>query len=123
MSKAKVIAIDGPAGSGKSTVAKLAADNLNFLYIDTGAMYRALTLKAIKKNIDLKNDRALVKLSQDTDIELKPEGSSLKVYLDSVDVTKDIRAMEVTRKVKFLASLKDVRENMVRLQRKLGSSV
>ncbi len=122
MSKIKVIAIDGPAGSGKSTVAKLAALSLGFLYIDTGAMYRALTYKAIKRNIDFEDKNALIELSCDMDIELKTLGSSLKVYLDREDVTDQIRTMEVTRKVRFLASLKDIRENMVKLQRKLGCS-
>lgn len=117
-----VIAIDGPAGSGKSTVAKGVAKGLGFLYIDTGAMYRALTLKAIKKKADFNDKKALIALSQDMDIELRESGDSLKVYLDKEDVSLKIRTMEVTKKVKILASLKGVRENMVKLQRKLGAS-
>jgi len=96
-----VIAVDGPAGSGKSTVAKQLAKRLNFLYIDTGA---------------------LVDLSKTTDIKLNEEGNSIKVYLDSQDVTKAIRKMEVTKNVRSLASLKGVRANMVKIQRKLGKS-
>lgn len=121
MKKPGVIAIDGPAGSGKSTVAKEVAHRLGFLYIDTGAMYRALTLKAINKGLDFSDNEALVELSKNTDIELKESGDSLKVYLDKKDVSHKIRSMEVTTKVKLLASLKDIRENMVKLQRKLGS--
>jgi len=122
MSKLNVVAIDGPAGSGKSTVAKKVAEKLGFLYIDTGAMYRALTLKAIEKGIDLSDKDALRALSEGTDIELKPSGGSLKVYLDKKDVSGKIRTMTVTGKVKHLASVKGVRSNMVNIQRALGSS-
>ncbi|UCD54719.1 MAG: (d)CMP kinase [Candidatus Omnitrophota bacterium] len=121
MKKNSIIAIDGPAGSGKSTVAKEVAKKLGFLYIDTGAMYRALTLKAINKGVDFSDAGALIELSKNTDIELKESGDYLKVYLDKKDVSHKIRSMEVTTKVKLLASLKDIRENMAKLQRKLGS--
>jgi len=122
MKKTNVIAIDGPAGSGKSTVARETAKELGFLYIDTGAMYRALTLAAIKKGIDLSDAGALLGLSKNTSIELADSAGVLKVYLDKKDVSEDIRTMEVTTKVKHLASLKGVRENMVKIQRKLGAS-
>jgi len=122
MKKRNLVAIDGPAGSGKSTVAMKTAKELGFLYIDTGAMYRALTLAAIKKGVDLEDEKALLNLSENTSIELKDSGGALKVYLDQKDVSEDIRTMEVTTKVKHLASVKDVRENMVRIQRKLGAS-
>jgi len=117
-----VIAIDGPAGSGKSTVAREVAKRLKCLYIDTGAMYRALTLAAINSGLDFKNEESLVQLAKNTDIELKESSGSLKVFLDGQDVSKKIRSMSVTTKVKFPAALKGVRENMVRLQRKLGRS-
>ncbi|OGW75066.1 MAG: cytidylate kinase [Omnitrophica bacterium RBG_13_46_9] len=122
MKTLNVVAIDGPAGSGKSTVAKKVAEKLGFLYIDTGAMYRALTLKAINAGLDFNKKRSLIDLSKNIDIELKESGDSLKVYLDKQDVSEQIRTMEVTTKVKLLASLKEVRANMVRLQRKLGMS-
>jgi len=117
-----VIAIDGPAGSGKSTVAREVAKRLKCLYIDTGAMYRAFTLAAINSGLDFKNEEALVQLAKNTDIELKESSGSLKVFLDGQDVSEKIRSMSVTTKVKFPAALKGVRENMVKLQRKLGRS-
>lgn len=116
MQQPNVIAIDGPAGSGKSTVAKEVARRLGFLYIDTGAMYRTLTLKAINKGLDFSDKEALVELSKGIDIKLKESS----VELDSEDVSRKIRSMEVTTAVKLLASIKGVRENMVKLQRKLG---
>lgn len=119
---ASIVAIDGPAGSGKSTVAKEVAKRLGFLYIDTGAMYRALTLKAINEDIDFKNRKALIDLSQNTEIKLEEKGDSLRVYMDGKDVTEKIRSMEVTKKVKLLAPVKEVRENMVILQRRLSLS-
>ncbi len=115
-----VIAIDGPAGSGKSTVAKLVAHRLGFLYIDTGAMYRALTFKALRIKADLDDEVNLGALAKATDIELKQSGSSLKVYLDGEDVTSEIRTPEVTNNVKYIARAKPVRECMVAKQRKLG---
>ena len=115
-----VIAIDGPAGSGKSTVAKLVAQRLGFLYIDTGAMYRALTLKALRIKADLNDEAKLGALARATGIELKRSGSSLKVYLDGEDVTSEIRTPEITNNVKYIARAKPVRECMVAKQRKLG---
>lgn len=115
-----VIAIDGPAGSGKSTVAKLVAQNLGFLYIDTGAMYRALTVKALRSKADLNDEAELGALARAAAIELKQSGSSLKVYLDGEDVTSEIRTPEVTNNVKYIARAKPVRECMVAKQRKLG---
>lgn len=120
MSRGLIIAIDGPAGSGKSTVAKLVAQRLKFLYVDTGAMYRALTLKAIKVNADLEDEEALAALAKKTDIELKQAGGSLKVYLDAEDVTQEIRKPEITNAVSYIARAKAVRAHMVTLQRRLG---
>lgn len=120
MHKINVIAIDGPAGSGKSTVAKKVAKNLGYLYIDTGAMYRALTLKAVKKRLDISDEKALVKLFGDTDIRLEDIKGSLKVMLDGEDISEEIRSLSISEKVKFVARVKGVRDNMVILQRKLA---
>lgn len=115
-----VIAIDGPAGSGKSTVAKLVAQKLGFLYIDTGAMYRALTVKALRDGTDLNDEAKLGALARAAEIKLKDSGGSLKVYLDGEDVTTEIRTPEITNNVKYIARAKAVRECMVVMQRGLG---
>lgn len=116
-----IIAIDGPAGSGKSTVSKLIAKKLDLLYIDTGAMYRALTLKAMREGIDLEDENALTRLAQVTKIELKEE-DSLQVILDGEDVSIHIRTPEVTAKVKYIARVPGVRTEMVKLQRAMGDN-
>ena len=116
-----IIAIDGPAGAGKSTVARITAQKLGFLYIDTGAMYRALTLKAIEEKIDVKDLAALIEMARSTVIDLvnNPEGV-LKVFLDGEDVSGPIRQPRITRFVSDIARIKGVREIMLGLQRKLG---
>ena len=118
--KRLVIAIDGPAGSGKSTVSKLIAKRLGLLYIDTGAMYRALTLKAMRKSLDLHDEKALVELAKTTKIALE-EKSKLNVFLDDEDVSIPIRTPEVTANVKYIARVPGVRHEMVVLQRSIGS--
>ena len=121
MNEKLIIAVDGPAGSGKSTVSKLIARRLGLLYIDTGAMYRALTLKALKENIDLDDEGSLTKLAERVDINLTHENGNLRVYLDGKDVSKDIRTPELTGNVKFIARVPGVRAHMVELQRKVAS--
>ncbi|MBN1913530.1 MAG: (d)CMP kinase [Candidatus Omnitrophica bacterium] len=117
-----IIAIDGPAGAGKSTVAKRLARRLGFLYVDTGAMYRAVTLKAIENSVNIEDEAALIKMAKETNIDLTdgPEGS-LTVFLDERDVSLDIREPRITKFVSDVAKIKGVREVMVGLQRKLGS--
>lgn len=124
--KKNAIAIDGPAGSGKSTISRLVAEKLGFVYIDTGAMYRALTLKVMQKNIDFSSEEEITELSKNLDIKLSPpEGDSTwtKVTFDGQDITEDIRKMEVTNNVKHIAKIASVRENMVRLQRNMISDI
>lgn len=122
MKKDLIIAIDGPAGSGKSTIAKEVARRLGLLYVDTGAMYRALTLKALRENVNLSDESALVKLAQRTNIELKTNKDfDLSVLLDGEDVSEEIRKFSVTNNVKYIARLPEVREWMVILQRKVAS--
>jgi cytidylate kinase len=115
-----VVAVDGPAGSGKSTVSKMIARRLGLLYIDTGAMYRALTLKAMRNKVDLNDEEALVKLSKSTRIALEESAGALNVFLDDEDVTGLIRTPELTKNVKYIARVPDVRHEMVRLQRIIG---
>jgi CMP/dCMP kinase len=117
-----IIAIDGPAGSGKSTVAKLIARKLGFLYIDTGAMYRALTLKVINNKIDPSDEKKVLALAQKTHIDLVPSSNGpIQVLVDNIDVSVAIREPRVTRHVSDVAKIKSVRGIMVRLQRKLGA--
>jgi len=117
-----IIAIDGPAGSGKSTVAKLVAKHTGFLYIDTGAMYRALTLKVIEAKIDPKDEHAVCELAQRTNIDLIPnDHGPIQVLLDGLDVSVAIREPRVTRHVSDIARIGRVRDILVKLQRKLGA--
>ena len=116
MNNGLVIAIDGPAGSGKSTVSKRVAQKLGYLYIDTGAMYRVITLKAMREKVSLEDEQALVKLCDTTEIELSmDEQGSLKVTLDGEDVSKEIRDPEVTNNVFYVARLPEVRKHMLHL--------
>ncbi len=116
----RIIAIDGPAGSGKSTTAKLVAEKLKFLYLDTGAMYRAITLRALEKGIDVRSEQRLKRLAQDSKIEFKHENSQTKILLDGEDVTLKIRGPEIDRKVSFVSKHKKLREALVELQKEIG---
>lgn len=117
----QIIAIDGPAGAGKSTVAKRLAGKLNLFYLDTGAMYRALTLKAVRQKIDLEDEEALVAMAKETDVDLQNNTSDLKVLLDGKDVSGEIRSVEVTNKTFYVARAPKVRAIMVQWQRAIGS--
>jgi len=117
-----IVAIDGPAGAGKSTVAKLVAKKLGFLYIDTGALYRALTLKAKRNNLDFKNENAIINLLKQTDISLKYENYNLTVVLDKEDVSVEIRKPYITDGVSVVAKIKEVREIITDIQRKLAKN-
>ncbi|MHB1688107.1 MAG: (d)CMP kinase [Ignavibacteriaceae bacterium] len=119
MTKSFIIAIDGPAGSGKSTSAKLVAQKLGFLYIDTGAMYRAITFLAIEKNI-LNNFDEIIALANKSKIELIYSGGATKVLLDGKDITEDIRSKEVNLNVSPISKISGVREALVKKQRLLA---
>ena len=118
--KPLIIAIDGPAGSGKSTVSKIIAGRLDLLYIDTGAMYRAITLKAIRQGLNLEDEKSLVSLAKSTKIDLKECADGLRVDLDGEDVSRAIRTPNVTANVKYIARTPGVRHEMVALQRSIG---
>ncbi|WP_188453846.1 (d)CMP kinase [Virgibacillus oceani] len=114
------IAIDGPAAAGKSTVAKIVAKKLSYIYIDTGAMYRSLTLKALNKNIDLEDDEKLTDLLVHTDIELKQGERGQNVLVDGKDVSLEIRSNIVTNNVSHVAKHSSVRRDMVKRQQLLA---
>jgi cytidylate kinase len=115
------IAIDGPAGSGKSTVALMVAKELGFLYVDTGAMYRAVTLKALREGIDLNDWEAVERVTASASIELIPGGNSmLRVLLNGEDVTQEIRSPEISRCVSLVARVPEVRNRLVELQRSMA---
>ena len=113
----KIIAIDGPAGSGKGTLAKALSSKFNLVNIDTGATYRCVALKVLKNNISLDDEEAIIDISKNIDIELKEDGI---VLLDGEDVTKDIRSKEVTQIVSPISSIVEVRRNLVDIQRKIA---
>jgi len=110
-----IIGIDGPAGSGKTTVAKLLAKRLGIFYLDTGAMYRALTLKAIERKVDLFDKGTLKKIAEELNLEFK-EG---KVYLDGLDVSDRIRTPSIDKSISPVVAQPEVRAVMVKLQRNM----
>ena len=112
-----IIAIDGPAGSGKSTIAKLIAEDLGLVYLDTGAMYRLVTLKALNDGI-LGNLDKIIKMLDNLNIDIKENG----FYLDDIDVSEEIRKPIVSENVSHIAAIREVREKMVDLQRKFSES-
>ncbi|MED3660617.1 (d)CMP kinase [Ureibacillus sp. FSL K6-8385] len=120
MKKNIQIAIDGPAGAGKSTIAKIVAEKLGFTYIDTGAMYRAVTYKALQENIELNDEKKLEEMLLKTTIELKPSPNGQLVFLDGKDVTMKIRSHEVTANVPKVAAIGKVREILVAIQKQLA---
>lgn len=115
------IAIDGPAGAGKSTIAKLLAAKLGILYLDTGAMYRAVGLKALNTGVDIADAAAIEKMLVDTKIDVKQEGGVQHVYLDGKDVSVDIRENRVSKAASDISAVPCVRYKMVELQREIAA--
>ncbi|CAH0229346.1 (d)CMP kinase [Peribacillus simplex] len=122
MEKKLSVAIDGPAAAGKSTVAKIVAEKFNYIYVDTGAMYRALTYKALNQKIRLVDEQALSEVLINTEIELRPSENGQLVFLDNEDVTAQIRNNEVTRSVSEVAKHRSIREELVRRQQIFGEN-
>ncbi|WP_214854447.1 MULTISPECIES: (d)CMP kinase [unclassified Exiguobacterium] len=120
MMKKIQIALDGPAGAGKSTIAKQLAARLDYVYIDTGAMYRAVTLAALEQSLDLNNGEVLGELMKSLDIRLTPGENGQRVFIGDREVTDAIRSIEITNNVSFVARQKEVRAALVTAQRKLA---
>ncbi|HEY4756792.1 MAG TPA: (d)CMP kinase [Ignavibacteriaceae bacterium] len=115
-----IVAIDGPAGSGKSTSAKLVAQRLNFLYIDTGAMYRAITFLAIKNNI-LNDHEEITMLANSCEMKMEFIEGNTKIQVDGVDLTDEIRSPEVNSHVSDISKIAGVREALVKKQRVMAA--
>ncbi|MBA9027222.1 MULTISPECIES: (d)CMP kinase [Bacillaceae] len=120
MRKKISVAIDGPAAAGKSTVAKIVAEHFNYIYVDTGAMYRALTYKAFSEGINPTEEQQLFSLLTQTEIVLKPSEHGQLVFLDGENVTAQIRNNEVTGSVSEVSKHRSIREEMVRRQQQLA---
>ncbi len=113
-----IIAVDGPAGSGKSTISKLLAKELGLVYLDTGAMYRLFTLKMLKENISFSDSDKINELLENLNINIEND----RFYLDEKDVSEEIRKTDVAENVSKTAAIKEVREKMVNLQREFSKS-
>ena len=116
------VAIDGPASSGKSTISKLIAQDTNFLYLDTGAMYRATTLAFLRNNIAVVDNEAIKDLLENLVISFKNSDDGQLVFLNGDDVTREIRNLEVTRNVSAVSAIKAVRKKLVEMQRKIANN-
>lgn len=115
------VAIDGPAGAGKSTVAKAAAKELKLIYVDTGAMYRAMALFMLREKVNLQDTAAIVKKSRETDIALRYENDTQVVLLNGENINPWLRTEEVGEAASVISPIPEVRENMVRIQRELAT--
>src|SRR5262245_43403811 len=116
-----IVAIDGPAGSGKSTTARMVSKRLGFTYLDTGAFYRALTLKVLEANVSPENHEAVLRHAEEMCLSIKPDPAGDRFYLDGQEVTAKIRAPHVTNAIAPISGNAKVRAIMVRRQREIGS--
>ena len=116
-----IIAIDGPSGAGKSTLGKMLAKKLGLLYLDTGAMYRAAALSALRNGVDLKDEAGVAVVAERAVIDLVGEPEDLQVILDGDDVSTEIRTLEVAQAASVVSTISEVRRIMVRHQREIGT--
>ena len=117
-----IVAIDGPAGSGKGTVTKLVAEKLGFITIDTGAMYRCVTVEALNKNIKPTEDEKIEEMMNKISIEMKNQDGNQKVFLNGKDVTKEIRTSNIDKNVSAFSALPIVRNKITPMQREMGQN-
>jgi cytidylate kinase len=117
-----IIAIDGPSGAGKSTLGKMLAKQLNLLYLDTGAMYRAVGLAVLRGGVSFENAAEIARLAEEADIKLVGEPESLQIFLDGEDVSTDIRKNEVGQAASIVSTISEVRRILVEHQRALGAN-
>ena len=115
-----IVAIDGPAASGKSTTAKMVAKKLKMTYLDTGAMYRAVTLALLRSNTDLDDYDSVCQVVDELELDIYDQGAKTVVKLDGEDVSQAIRSMPVTENVSVVSAMKYVRQTMVEIQRNIG---
>ena len=115
------IALDGPAGAGKSTVARLVAKALGFVYVDTGAIYRAVTLRVLKHNLHLEDVGKVIAVAREMEIVLKPGENGQLVIVDGEDVTEYIRSSEINQNVSYIARISEIRELLVAKQKHLAA--
>ena len=118
-----IVAVDGPAGSGKGTITKKVAEKMNLTYIDTGAMYRCVALAMLEQNIKLEETEKIVELLKNIKIEFKEDENSKKVFLNGNDVSLKIRTVEVTEYTSTVATIGIVREHLVKLQREMAETI
>lgn len=117
-----IIAIDGPAGAGKTTVSRKLAEKLGYTYIDTGALYRGFALKALRENVDIFDDEKLRRMCDEIDLKFITEGGELKLYLDGADVSKEIREPHMSMKASDISARPIVRKALLDVQRVMGKS-
>lgn len=115
------VAIDGPAGAGKSTIARLVANKLGYIYFDTGAMYRAVTWMTINKGLKLEAEDAIIAMAESLDIQLKPGQSNQQVYVNGTNITDHIRSIQVNQLVSKIAQIEEVRKLLVFKQKQMAS--
>ncbi len=116
-----IIAIDGPSGAGKSTLGRMIARELGYLYIDTGAMYRAVALAAIRSKVSLNDAQAVARIAESSDIKLEGDPDSLRVSLNGQDISEEIRGEEVSHASSVISTIPEVRRTLVERQRRMGA--
>jgi CMP/dCMP kinase len=120
--KKLIITIDGPSGSGKSTISRLIAERLCIQYLDTGSMYRAAALQAVRKGVNFSNGPELFNMCQGLDLRFVPDGRNQKIFLSKEEITSEIRSPEMDMLSSKISAVREVRESMTMLQRKVGLS-